>query len=66
MKDRNKTYKCYAKVTPIVYQDHCYGFEVKTTEVNSIWSREDGKSVVSKRFFIDEIKAKNYADMVRA
>ena len=53
MKEKAKNYKCYSKVIPIVFQDHCYGFEVKMTEVNSIWS-QDGRSVVSKKFFVDE------------
>ena len=57
MKEKAKNYKCYSKVIPIVFQDHCYGFEVKMTEVNSIWS-QDGRSVVSKKFFVDEDKIK--------
>ena len=64
MKEKANNYKCYSKVIPIVFQDHCYGFEVKMTEVNSIWS-QDGRSVVSKKFFVDETKAKNYAETVR-
>ena len=48
MKEKNKNYKCYSKVTPIVFRDHCYGFEVKVTEVNSVWS-QDGRSVISGR-----------------
>lgn len=64
MKERNKTYRCYSKVTPIVFQDHCYGFEVKITEVNSVWSR-DGRSVISKKFFLDETKAASYAESAR-
>tara|TARA_Y100000389_G_scaffold102154_1_gene98981 strand:+ start:3350 stop:3547 length:198 start_codon:yes stop_codon:yes gene_type:complete len=64
MTERTKNYKCYSKVIPIVFQDHCYGFEVKLTEVNSIWS-QDGRSVVTKKFFVDETNAKEYAESVR-
>tara|TARA_B100000767_G_C19498540_1_gene423273 strand:- start:252 stop:452 length:201 start_codon:yes stop_codon:yes gene_type:complete len=59
-----KNYRCYTKLTPIINFDHIFGFEVKKTEVNSIWS-QDGKSIVSKKFFVDEKVAKNYADSQR-
>jgi hypothetical protein len=64
MKEKSKNYKCYSKVTPIVFENHCYGFEVKVTEVNSKWSR-DGRSIVTKKFFIDETKATEFAESVR-
>mgnify|MGYP005677901919 FL=1 len=60
----NDNYKCYTKLTPIVNWDHIFGFEVKKTEVNSVWS-QDGRSIVSKKFFVDEQKAKDYAERQR-
>jgi len=59
-----KNHRCYTKLTPIINFDHIFGFEVKKTEVNSVWS-QDGKSIVSKKFFVDEKLAKNYADSQR-
>jgi hypothetical protein len=64
MKKYSKDYKSISKVNPIVHHDHIYGFEVKVTEFNSKWSR-NGKPVVTKKFFIDETKAAEYAESMR-
>jgi hypothetical protein len=64
MKTYSKDYKSISKVNPIVHHAHVCGFEVKVTEFNSKWSR-NGKPVVTKKFFIDETKAAEYAESMR-